>query len=225
VFELEYALVKKMNLHQGYPFHDERSWIDFMVKPSGVSYDRLAAEQIVFVSPGIQYRKYEDQKFNTPTGKLEFYSHWFKNLGLPPLPGYHHPAVESMNREKLATEGFSLLGTSRRPPQFVHTRFKNLPKTAKAYPEPFVYLNPEDARKRGVPDGSEVEVKSPQGRIHLKAKVTEDTTIGLVWIDFGWGNPTDNGASINDLVNDQFMDSISGGTPHRLFACEVRLMP
>jgi len=41
-------------------------------------------------------------------------------------------------------------------------------------------------------------------------------------VDFGWGNPTDRKASINLLVNDRFVDPISGGTPNRLFVCEVR---
>lgn len=225
VFEMEYALARKMGLEQGYPFRDDASWINFMVKPSGMSFDRLAAEQIAFVSPQIQYRKYETQKFNTPTGKLEFYSHWFENLGLPPLPDYHLPAGEPLAPGDLVGAAFPLLGSSRRPHQFVHTRFKNLPRATKPYPEPLVYLHPEDAGKRGIRDGAAVEVQSPSGRIHVKAKLTRDTAAGVVWIDFGWGNPTDNKACVNDLVNDEFLDAISGGTPHRLFACEVRPLP
>lgn len=225
VFEIEYALAQKLGLEQGYPYHDDASWIDYMVKPSGSSFERLAAEQIAYVSPPIQYQKYETQKFNTPTGKLELYSHWFENLGLPPLPAYHYPAGEPLSPEVLDGTAYSLFGSSRRPQQFVHTRFKNLPRAAKTYPEPLVYMNPEDAEKRNILDGAEVEVQSPNGRIQVKAKVAKETSAGLVWIDFGWGNPTDNKASINDLVNDEFMDAFSGGTPHRFFACEVRLLP
>ncbi len=222
VFEIEYALAQKMGLEQGYPFRDDPTWVDFMVKPGGTSFEQLAAEQIVFVSSGIQYRKYENKPFNTPTGKLEFYSHWFEQLGLPPLPEYHDPAGDALTS---GTPDYSLLGSSRRPSQFVHTRFKHLARTAKTYPDPLVYLNPEDAGKRSISDGAAVEVLSPQGRICLKAKVSQDTTAGLVWIDFGWGNPTDNKASINDLTDDACLDALSGGTPNRLFACEVRLLP
>lgn len=224
VFEVEYELAKKMNLHQDYPFKDDQSWIDFMVKPSGATVEQLKAEQIVFVSPTVEYRKYEHQGFPTPSGKLEFYSRWFEKLGIHPLPAYNYPAGEPLEPATLAAQGFSLLGTNRRPSQFVHTRFKNLPKVAKSYPEPLVYLHPKDAEQRGITEGAGVEVKSPQGSINLKATLTENTTPGLVWIDFGWGNPTDGKASINDLVNDKYLDPISGGTPHRLFACEVRAL-
>ena len=225
VFEVEYELAKKMNLHQDYSFKDDRSWIDFMVRPSGATFEQLDAEQIVLLSPGVQYRKYEQKGFDTPSGKLEFYSRWFEKLGITPLPPYNHPAGEHLDPGILATQGFSLLGSNRRPPHFVHTRFKNLPRLAKSYPEPMVYMHPLDAEQRGISEGARVEVKSPQGRIELKATLTEDTTQGLVWIDFGWGNPSDGKANINDLVNDQYMDPISGGTPHRLFACEVRALP
>lgn len=225
VFATEYAIAQKMGLAQDYPFQDDTSWIDFMVSPTGMSFDRLDAEQIAFVGGEVQYRKYEKQKFNTPTGKLEFYSHWFANLGLPPMPTYRHPAGESLVTDSSELASYSLMGTSRRPHQFVHTRFKNLPRVAKSYPDPLVYLAPEDAAKRNIVDGAAVEVRSPQGRIQLKAKITRKTTNGLVWIDFGWGNPTDGKASINDLVDDTVMDPISGGTPNRLFACEVHLLP
>ena len=224
VFEIEYALAEKMNLHGGYPFHDDRSWIEYMIQPGGVSFEQLASKQIVFAGPQIQYRKFETQGFNTPSGKLEFSSGWLESLGCPPLPSHTLPAGETMYPEDLRRSGYPLLGTSRRPPQFVHTRFKNLPKTTRAYPEPLVYLHLDDASAKNISDGALVEVVSPQGCIALKARLTEKTTAGLLWVDFGWGNPTDGKASINDLVNDQFMDPLSGGTPNRLFACNVRLL-
>jgi hypothetical protein len=41
-------------------------------------------------------------------------------------------------------------------------------------------------------------------------------------IDLGWGNPTDGKANINVLVNDAYVDPVSGGTPKRIFSCEVK---
>ena len=52
--------------------------------------------------------------------------------------------------------------------------------------------------------------------------LTRDTEPGLVWIDFGWGNATDGKANINLLTNDRYFDPVSGGTPNRLFRCEVK---
>lgn len=221
VFEVEYELARKMNLHRDYPFQDDRTWIDYMIRPTGVSFDRLEAEQIVYATSAVKYRKYLEQGFETPTGKVEFYSQWFAKLGAGPMPVYAEPAGEPLTTETISEKGFSLLGTSRRPMQYVHTKFKNLKALAKSYPEPLIYIHPQDAFDRCILGGEEVEVTSPQGRITVKARLSDDTRRGLVWIDFGWGNPTDGLANINRLVNDQYFDPVSGGTPNRLFPCEV----
>ena len=93
------------------------------------------------------------------------------------------------------------------------------------YPEPLIRIHPLDAAKREIKEGDTVGVTSPQGRITLKATLSEDTKAGLVWIDFGWGNPADGKANINILTNDKFFDPVSGGTPNRIFACEVAREP
>lgn len=192
-----------------------------MIKPSGVTFERLVEEQIVYATPPLQYRKYLDKGFNTPSGKVEFYSEPFEAKGRSPLPVYAEPAGEPLSPSNLSEKGFSLLGTSRKPAQFVHTKFRNLKALSKLYPEPLVRVHPRDAADRGIGEGDEVEVTSPQGKISLKATLTEDTNSGLVWIDYGWGNPTDGKANINVLGNDTEFDPISGGTPNRIFPCNV----
>jgi anaerobic selenocysteine-containing dehydrogenase len=221
VFEVEYELAERMGLHQNYPFHDTMSWLSFMIKPSGVTFEQLEAEQIVYATPPIRYRKYEKKGFNTPSGKLEFFSKSYREKGCSALPVYSDPAGELLKPENLIKEGLSLLGTSMRPSQFVHTKLKNIDALSKSYPEPFVWMNPEDANTRGVKEGQIVKVTSPQGMVKITARLTENTKPGLIWIDFGWGNPTDKKASMNVLTNDRFLDPISGGTPNRLFPCEV----
>jgi anaerobic selenocysteine-containing dehydrogenase len=106
---------------------------------------------------------------------------------------------------------------------FVHTKFKNLAALSKSYPEPLAIIHVKDAADRGVAENEMVEVTSPQGSIRLKAKLAEDMNPGLVLVDFGWGNPTDGKASINRLTNDTYFDPISGGTPNRIFPCEVKV--
>jgi anaerobic selenocysteine-containing dehydrogenase len=222
VFEVEYELAERMGIHHDYPFRDTPSWIRFMIQPTGVSFERLEAEQIVYATGPIQYWKYRDNGFQTPTGKLEFYSQRFAGKGGSPLPSYSEPAGEPLGTEDMGRKGFPLLGTSRRPGQFVHTKLKNIEVLSKSYPQPLVYLHPDDASARGIREGDEVEVASPQGAVRINAKVSEDTKYGIVCVDFGWGNPTDRKASINALTNDGTCDPFSGGTPNRLFPCEVR---
>lgn len=222
VFEVEFELAERMGLHEDYPFRDTVSWIGFMIKPTGITFERLLAEQIVVATPPVQYRKYTSRGFSTPSGKVEFTSETFQKGGHTPLPVYSEPAGEVLDGGVLSAKGFSLLGSSRRPAQFVHTKLKNLQVLSRSYPEPLCYIHPQDASERGIGEGEEVEVSSPQGQLSLRAKVSEEAMRGVVCIDFGWGNPTDGKANINMLVNDQHWDPVSGGTPNRLFPCEVK---
>jgi len=193
-----------------------------MIKPSGVTFERLDQEQIVYATPPLQYRKYLSSGFKTASGKVEFYSRRYEAGGYSPIPSYTEPAGQPLNRKAMSERGFPLLGTSRRPSPFVHTKLKNLKALSKEYPEPLAWVHPQDALGRDITDGERVEVRSPQGRIVLRAKLTEETKPGCVWIDFGWGNPSDGKANINVLTDDAFFDVVSGGTPNRLFPCELR---
>ena len=222
VFEVEYELAQRMGLHLDYPFHDTESWIRFMIKPSGITFERFSEEQVVYATPPVEYQKYISKGFKTPSGKVEFYSKHFEDGGYSPIPSFTEPAGQPLTRKSLTEKGFPLLGTSRRPSSFVHTKFRNLKILSKGYPEPLVWVHPVDASGRDITDGDRVEVTSPQGKIALRVKLTENTEPGLIWVDFGWGNPTDQQANINVLTDDEHFDPISGGTPNRLFPCEIR---
>jgi anaerobic selenocysteine-containing dehydrogenase len=221
VFEVEYELAQQMGLQNDYPFHDTLGWLEYMLEPSGISFKQLEEKQIVYGASETQYRKHVKNGFATPSGKVEFYSQLFETHGYSPLPSYSEPAGESLDPSIRSEKGFPLLGTSKRPSQYVHTKFRNIKALNKAYPEPLIYLHPQDAVQRGIKESDTVEVTSPHGRITLKATLSEDAKAGLVRIDFGWGNPTDGKANINVLTNDEFFDPVSGGTPNRLFACDV----
>jgi anaerobic selenocysteine-containing dehydrogenase len=224
VFEVEYELAERMGLQKEYPFRDTIGWLEHMIRPTGVSFERLDGEQIVYATLPVQYRKFEQRGFNTPSGKLEFYSTVFESKGYSPLPVHSEPAGEPLGAGARSSKEFPLLGSTKRPAHFVHTKFRNIKALTRSYPDPLVWLHPRDALGRSILEGSEVEVSSPRGQITLKAKLTEDTQPGHIWIDFGWGNPTDGKANINVLVDDTHFDPVSGGTPHRLFRCEIRKM-
>jgi anaerobic selenocysteine-containing dehydrogenase len=221
VFEVEYELAQRMEIHQDYPFHDSRSWLEYMLKPTGVTVERLEKEQIVYATPPNQYQKYLKNGFNTPTRKFEFYCETFARNGYNALPSYSEGAGEPMASSLKRQQAFPLLGTSRRPGEFVHTKFRHIDALTRPYPNPLVWIHPQDAQERKIRDDDEVEIMSSRGRITIKARVFEDTMKGLVMVDFGWGNPTDKKGNINVLTTDEFWDPVSGGTPNRLFSCEV----
>jgi len=221
VFEVEYELAERMGLDGDYPFQDTESWLQYMIKPSGVSFERLKEEHVVYTTPPVQYRKYETTGFATPSGKVEFYSQRFQSKGYSAIPSYSEPAGRPLREEVPSGKGPFLIGASRRPAQFVHTKLKNSEILSSVYPEPLLWIHPEDASERGIEEGDEVVVTSSQGSLTLTAKLSEDTRSGHISVDFGWGNPTDGKANINVLINDEYWDPVSGGTPNRIFVCSV----
>jgi anaerobic selenocysteine-containing dehydrogenase len=220
-FEVEYALARKMGLEKHYPFKNNEEWIDFMVKPSEISFADLDEQEIVYTTPPVAYEKFKTKKLLTPSGKVEFFSERFQKTGYHSMPTFREREEKKTVREK-----FPLCGTSRKPGIYSHTKHRNIPELSRVQPEPFVWMHPEDAKERGIENGSWVEVESSHGKIELESRTGEGQSIGVprgvVVVDFGWGNPWDGGANINVLTDDQDRDPISSGTSNRLFPCEVR---
>lgn len=215
VFEVEYELAQRLGLAEFYPWKTTKEWIDYKLKPSGINLEDLKKQPIICVTAPLEYRKYLNNGFNTLSKKVEFFSERLKNHGYEPLPIYRKPAGSPGDK-------YPLIGTTRRPGIYVHTRFRNLPMLHKKQPDPLVRLHPQDAQLRGIEEDSWTVVESPQGRIQMKAKVTPETRPGMVIIDFGWGNPWDKGANVNILTSDDERDPICSATSNRRFVCEVK---
>jgi anaerobic selenocysteine-containing dehydrogenase len=221
VFEVEYELAKKMGMEQGYPFRNTEEWINFVLEPSHVTLDDLRKNQIVYASPPVAYGKYKTGGFGTPSRKVECYSERFKQFNYGALPHFDYPKESYKANPEWPME-YSLRGTTRRPAEFVHTRFRNLQPMKKLYPVPLFFIHPIDADDRGIRENDIVEIQSPRGMIQVEARITENVGPGLVAIDFGWGNPSDKRSNINTLTPDEVWDPISGGYPNRLFVCEAK---
>jgi anaerobic selenocysteine-containing dehydrogenase len=221
VFEIEHDLAKRMGIDQGYPFRNAEEWINFTLKPAKVTLDDLRKDQIVYASPPMVYKKYEKDGFNTPSRMVECYSEKFKGANYGALPTFCYPK-ESLAANTDGAHEYSLLGTTRRTAEYVHTKLVNLPTAGRRYPDPLLRLHPLDAEKRGIQQNDLVEVTSPRGTIQVRAKIAEEIGPGMIAVDFGWGNPTDNKPNINVLTSDEVWDPVSGGYPNRLFLCEAK---
>ncbi len=220
VFEIEYELAKRIGMAESYPFQNAEEWIDYVLKPANITLKDLRDKHIIYASPPVVYKKYEQSGFNTPSGKVECYSERFKNANYGALPAFAYPKESQITNPELAAQ-YSLKGTTRRTAEYVHTKLVNLPTAGRRYPEPLLMVHPVDAKSRGIGTDDLVELRTLRGKVRVKAKVTENIGPGLVSLDFGWGNPTDNGPNLNLLTSDEVWDPISGGYPNRLFLCEV----
>ena len=220
--EIEYEIAERLGLAEDYPFKNDKEWVNFMLKPTGLTTDDFAGKSIVSVTDPITYRKYIKNGFKTPSKKIEFYSETYAKYGQDPLPVYKEPlSLRGWKNKK--REKYPFKGTTRKQYQYVHTKFRNLEYLKRLYPEPLIMIHSEDASASQVKNGDMVEIESPHGKAIMKAKVSDGFKRGLVVLDYGWGNPWDDPQTcVNELSSADVWDPISGGTANRLFYCSVR---
>lgn len=220
VFDIEYDLAHRMGLDQYFPWKNTEEWIEYRLKPLGITLQNLEEKSVIYTTPPMEYRKYLKNGFNTPSKKVELFSRKMQDSGYSPLPIYEKKAVISPNVTE--QDKFPLVGTTRKPGMYVHTRYRNLPRLHKMQPDPLIWIHEEDAQSRGISDGDDTTVESPEGSIQVQAKITTDVKPGTVVIDYGWGNPWDGKANVNILTSDTYRDPICGATSNRRFICEVK---
>lgn len=111
----------------------------------------------------LRYRPLDE--YQTPSGRLEFYSSRAAELGFSPLPEYREDAEG----------GFVLLNSAH--PLYTHTQFRDVYGSIPAV----VSMNPADAEEIGVGEGDVVELFNEHGSVKLRVHVTGDVPRGVLW--------------------------------------------
>jgi anaerobic selenocysteine-containing dehydrogenase len=81
-------------------------------------------------------------------------------------------------------------------------------------------MHPSDAAARSLGDGDRVRITSRVGNVEVALEVTDELMPGVVSLPHGWGHDRAGvvqpvaqryaGASINDLTDDQALDTLCG---------------
>lgn len=125
---------------------------------------------------------FADQKYFTPSGKLEIYLDFLHELG-ESLPVYVEP-LESNRKPK--AEKYPLTFMNVHNVFTVHSQHATLPWIMEVNPEPRVDISQADAIKRNIKDGDMVKVFNDRGHVVLRARVTEAIKEGCVNIYEGY---------------------------------------
>ncbi|HDP36520.1 MAG TPA: formate dehydrogenase subunit alpha [Candidatus Atribacteria bacterium] len=130
-------------------------------------------------------------------------------------------AIEFKEADELPDEEYPLLLTTGRVLYHFHTgtitrRSKGLNEI---YPEALVEINPQDAENLKVKDGEFVEVTSRRGKIKAKAKVTEKSGKGVVFISFHFHEAAAN------LLTNAALDPVSKIPEYKACAIKIRKYP
>ncbi len=234
----DYLIFAELARHLGYGNHwpqTEEALINYALQGTEITLADLRQhpDGIPFTVPKMQYRKYEKgllredgrSGFNTPTGKFEITSEWFREQGYDPLPVYTEPKEGPLNDPENAKK-FPLVFNSGARTQFgFRSQHHNIPTLVAKQPHPLVHIHVDDAAKRGIADGDEVLVITPRGRVPFHACVTNDIVPGVVEVNMGGGGPLGPRAwqtgNVNELTDFDNRDPISGFPVYKALLCDV----
>jgi len=202
-YQFWHSLAHRLEIGSYFPWPDETELNRWLLEPTGVSLEQVAACPQGYTFKPRRYRKWQFKKFNTPSGKVEFTSAYLKNLGYPELPEYQPPTYLTQADPDYP---FVLI-TGARNVLFYHSRNHNIPRfnTPKFMPE--VEMHPEDAEKLQLADGDRVVITSRIGSLEIRAKIMAENEIrpGNLQITHGWKK-----ANVNRITHDDIFDPIDG---------------
>ena len=205
-------------MKQGY-----EACVDWILAPSSLKVSNLRKYPGGYPLKDVRmppYEKYEHTGFSTPSGKMEFASTILKDAGLDPLPRYQEPKLSQHSTPQVARKFPLILTTGARLPMYVHSRTFRLPWIRRLRPDPMVDINPIDAKARCVSQDDRVRLSTQRGSIRVKANLTEVVPPGTVNIYHGYP-----GADINQLIEPDYLDPISGYPGFKSLLCEVTKTP
>ncbi len=178
---------------------NEEEWLNEFINNSDVQdFDEFKKKGIHF---GVNQKRNglsdfildpEKHPLNTPSGKIQISSDTYALTGGKPIPTSNPLEVNELYPLRLIT-----------PKSRYHTHSQN-------YNIPWfndrerngLWMNPEDAKNRGIEDKDSIKVSTPQGEVTVEAYVTDDIIKGVVChYEGAWLNQEDGNASINILTS------------------------
>ncbi len=200
-------LARRLGVADFYPWASQEGPLDAILDHPSTGHATVAALR---AEGGIRALRvspvaHPDLAFDTPSGKVEFYSERARAYGLPALPVHleapssTYPLAFRQGRTLTQFHGF-----------YDHGRA--LPTLAQADPEPWLWLSPADAAARGVADGALIRLYNERGEFRVRARVTARIPAGTVWMRDGWeglNRLTAGDAALPDDAVDLF--GFSGG--------------
>lgn len=212
----------------------------YFVLPTDPEWEKYRAGMIDF------YEDPENNPLQTPSGKIEFYSRnlakYFPNdQERPPVPhwiekGESHDERLSSYRSK----EYPLLVMSNHGRWRVHSQhddinwFHEIPtckvRGSDCYLYEPIWINPIDARKRGIKDGDIVKVFNERGAVLVGARVWERIMPGVVYVDHGSRydpiilGELDRGGAINSISPHKTTSKNATGIATSGYLAEVELL-
>jgi len=207
---------------------EEEDALEYLLEPSGLTWEQFKNKG--WLAGEMEYRKYKDKGFSTPTRKLELYSTILEEWGFDPLPTYREAPESPISTPELAEKYPYILTTGRRIQSFFHSANRQIPWLRELCPDPIVEIHPDTAAKHGIEDGDWVWIENQRGRIQQKALLTKGIDPRVVAAHHAWWFPEiktpDHGwdiSNINILTDNSLeaADPTIGANNLRALLCNI----
>ncbi len=206
-------LGERLGLQKYFPWKNIEEYLDTRLKGVGLNLSDLKKKGVIR-GPEIPLY-YEDgvvPEFNTPSGKIEFYSTHLAEKGFDPIPKY-------TSHEEPPAGYFRLLFG--RAPMHSFSRTQTNRNLTNVMSENEVWINADIAKRFGLKSGSYIKLKNQDGVVSNKVKVkaTERIRTDCVYMVHGFGHNSRmlkgaylKGASDSQLITRYNIDPLMGGT-------------
>ncbi|MCG2777200.1 MAG: molybdopterin-dependent oxidoreductase [Desulfobacterales bacterium] len=202
--------------------------LDHILEPMGITWKDF--EKMDYIRGDVNYRKYREKGFSTPTGKFELYSTLLEKWGYDPLPQFREPPEGPNSNPKIYKEYPYILITGRRQPGFFHTENRQVPWLRELHKDPVVEIHPETAEKEGIREGDWVIIESPRGKVRQRARLFAGMDPRIVSAEHAWWFPENKDpghgwdeSNINILTSNAYedCDPAMGATHVRTLLCKI----
>ena len=166
---------------------------------SDLTYEKLKEQRYIKASHTNDFLNY----LNTPSGKIELYSKKMEQDGYPALPTYT-PLVKE--------EHYPFLFVPATNHNFLNSTFSNNEKHIKLEKEPKLFMNQQDADRRGIEDGTTVRIWNDRGECELTVSVGDRVLPGVVVSQGLWSDMPGKKQLVNGLAPDREADMGGGAT-------------
>lgn len=149
-----------------------------------VTYERLEKVKYLHIDcPEEQFDNYKGRTYDSPSGKIEFYSEFLQQIG----KGFADYEPSLIHDEEMRQK-YPLQFYAGRHKYFMQSQFTNIPELVNlaTSTQDGLALNPVTAAERGLKDGDDVEVFNHRGCIRTKLRLREDIAPGIahMWYSF-----------------------------------------
>lgn len=211
-------LSKKLGIGDQFPWKSEEELVAFELGPTGLTFKQLLEEK----PEGAYYQQKQygmkEEKFSTPTKKIEIYSEALEKVGFDPFPTYLEPHRSPLSSPELLEKYPLILSTGNRDIYYTHGQFREIKYLKEKNPEPKAEIGPKTAAQYGIKEADDIVIETNRGAVRMKAHVDERVAEGVVLIPHGWPGE----ANVNLLTDTACREPIMGYPEMKSLLCAIR---